>query len=100
MAKYKKVAKRKINPRSIIVLVFVLSFFGWLHSSIFVRNTNVALNVEIQQINRDIAQTQIVNDSLNLEIQDLASYDHVSRVAREAGLKNLQNNISSISERP
>lgn len=74
-----------------------MSFF---YTSIFTRSNNVNLNIEIQNLNKQIAQTKIVNESLALEIQQLASYDSVQEIAREAGLTNKQNNIVMIREMP
>lgn len=100
MAKYKKVPRRKFNYNSIIVLIFILSFFGFIYSNVFVKTNNVNLNISIQEINSEIAQTKIVNESLALEIQELATYDNISEVAKEAGLTNQQNNIVSLRHRP
>ena len=100
MAKFKRVKRRKFNFNSIIVLVFVLSFFGWIHSNIFAKSTNVNLNIEIQNVQRQIAQTKVVNESLSLDIQELASYESIAEIAKEAGLRNRQVNIISLREHP
>ena len=100
MAKYKKVTRRKFNYNSIIVLIFVLSFFGFIYSNVFVRTSNVNLNIEIQEIDEMIAQTRVVNESLSIDIQELATYDNISKVAKEAGLTNQQNNVISLRQLP
>lgn len=100
MAKYKKIQKRKVKIQSIIVLVFVLVTTAFIYSTLFVKVKNVNLTMQIQELDEKIAQTRVVNDSLSLEIQELASYENISTVAKQAGLTNRQNNIISLRENP
>ena len=100
MAKYKKVPRRKFNYNSIIVLIFILSFFGFIYSNVFVRTNNVNLNIAIQEVDAKISEARVVNESLSIDIQELATYDNIAEVAKEAGLTNQQNNVVSIRIQP
>jgi|LSQX01.1.fsa_nt_gb cell division protein FtsL len=100
MAKYKKAAKRRFNYNSIIVLLFIFSFFGFIYSNVFVRTNNVNLNIAIQEVDAKISEARVVNESLSIDIQELATYDNIAEVAKEAGLTNQQNNVVSIRIQP
>lgn len=97
-AQIKKVKKRKFNYNGPIVLLFVLTFSLFLYTSIFVKNNTVTLNVQIQKVEREIAQTRIVNEAITLEIRELASYENVMKIAKESGLQNQQVNIVTLAE--
>ncbi len=94
----KTVKKRRFNYNGPIVLLFVLTFFLFLYTSIFIKNNTVTLNVQIQKVEREIAQTRIVNEAIALEIRELASYENVMKIAKESGLQNQQINIVTLAE--
>lgn len=94
----KIVKKRKFNYNRPIVLLFVLTFFLFLYTSLFIKNNTVTLNVQIQKVEREIAQTRIVNEAITLEIRELASYENVIKIAKESGLQNQQVNIVTLAE--
>lgn len=94
----KTVKKRRFNYNGPIVLLFVLTFFLFLYTSIFIKNNTVTLNVQIQKVEREIAQTRIVNEAIALEIRELASYENVMKIAKESGLQNQQINIVTLGE--
>lgn len=56
------------------------------------------MNVQIQKVEREIAQTRIVNEAITLEIRELASYENVMKIAKESGLQNQQVNIVTLAE--
>ncbi len=97
-AKIKRLKRRKFNYNGPIVLLFVLAFSLFLYTSIFVKNNTVTLNVQIQKVEREIAQTRIVNEAITLEIRELASYENVMKIAKESGLQNQQVNIVTLAE--
>ena len=94
----KTVKKRRFNYNGPIVLLFVLTFFLFLYTSIFIKNNTVTLNVQIQKVEREITQTRIVNEAIALEIRELASYENVMKIAKESGLQNQQINIVTLAE--
>lgn len=100
MATIKRIRRRKINIHSLIILFAAMTFMVFLYSTTFVKMNNVNLNIQIQDLETKIAQTKVVNDSLALDIQELASYESIAEVAKEAGLTNQQNNIISLREKP
>ena len=64
------------------------------------RTNNVNLNIAIQEVDAKISEARVVNESLSIDIQELATYDNIAEVAKEAGLTNQQNNVVSIRIQP
>lgn len=94
MAKKVTVRKhRSLKFEGFASLVFALALTSYLLSSVFLRAYNVHLSVERQNIQNLCAQTQLANNVLSADIQNLGSKDRVMAIATEEGLTANQDNI-------
>ena len=88
--------KRKLALERISVLIFSTSVFMFLLSSIFLRNYNNSLTIEIQRNNKEIETIVSENDNIKVNIQTLSTKDRIYEIANESGLDINQENIISI----
>lgn len=91
--KITRVKRRYLKIEGLCFLVFGLSLFAWMFSSIFLRAYNVQLSVAIQKTQTEIVRLNQSNEVLNVEIQNLSSKDRVMAIAKEAGLSVIQENV-------
>ena len=95
----KRVVKKGNNKRMITrkyQLVFVFVFVLYLASSILLKNYNIDLSHQLQTIQRDNTQLQSVNQTLKMKIDDLSSFERMSSIAKENGLKNREGSIKNV----
>lgn len=58
------------------------------------------INIDVEKLKDDIEDQQKLNESINMQINELASLDKIRKIAEENGLSYKNNNITSIdSER-
>lgn len=81
--------------------VGIVTFFGMVLFVLLVINIAVAMQVstinrEVQDISRESAATQIVNENLEQNVQELSRYDRVYQIAEEYGLKMNEENIRNV----
>ena len=88
--------KRSYAFEKLSVTIFVLSFFAFLLSSIFLRTYNNSLTIEIQKNKNEIAQISTENNDIRINIQTLSTKDRVVEIANDSGLNLNQENIISI----
>ena len=55
-------------------------------------------NIEVEQMKAKIERQKDVNDSLSMQIDELASLDKIQQVATEKGLSYINENIKVINE--
>lgn len=95
MAKLRK-RKKKNGLNRFAAILFTLSLFSLLVSSLLVGTYNNALTIEIQNMNSEIESLKADNQTLNIEISSLENKDRVYEVAQDAGLDQNQDNVISI----
>jgi|LAHS01.1.fsa_nt_gb cell division protein FtsL len=76
-------------------LISVIVFFV---GSLGLKTYNNSLSIQKQEMETQIASTETQNDSLQVEIRQLASADRVNEVAASNGMSYNQNNISTVSD--
>lgn len=89
----KKTVNRKINKdlkakkffnRSLGLLIVALTLS--IFSSLFIKNINNSLTMQIEDIKKETESLKTQNDQLSIEISNLASKDRVYEIATAAGL--------------
>jgi cell division protein FtsL len=93
----KKKVSRAARFMTFACNLFVVSVMLFLCSSLFLRSYNNSLSAGRQSIDEQIADIQIENDAMQVEIRELASSDRVDQVTSGSGLAYNQNNITTIS---
>ena len=96
MAKKKKVKLLK-GEKTLVVLSFLLilaNIFGTSFSMALLSKTNI----EVESMRRKIDKQAMLNQSLEMKINELASLDNVETVATTYGLEYNNSNIRTINE--
>ncbi len=100
MKKKTKLKKRiKLSPFERILYVFaVLVFVLSPVSIVFSQATLSKLNFQVEKEKKAIEQQKKSNESLTVEINELASLTKIQEVAEEQGLSYNNNNIKTIDD--
>ena len=94
---YKK--KIKLSPfEKILYFVAILTLILAPILIVFTKATLSEINFQVEKVKKDIETQKKVNESLNMEINELASLKKIQEVAAEQGLSYNNNNIKSIEE--
>lgn len=95
MRKVKKRLKMSKFERLIYTFTFVLLLATPI-SIIFSQATLSKINYEVEKTKKKIVAQEKKNESLTMKIDELASLDKISDIAKEQGLSYNNNNIKSI----
>ena len=76
-----------------LVVLLVVSF---PFAIVFLQATLSRINVQVEQVKKEIKTQEKKNQSLSMKINELASLDKIIEVAREQGLSYNNNNIKSV----
>ncbi len=95
--KMKKVVKigkfEKLFYSFAILLVVALPF-----TVVFLQATLSKVNVQVEQVKKQIKTQEKKNESLSMKINELASLDKIIEVAHEQGLSYNNDNIKTFDE--
>lgn len=97
MSKKKKKLKMSKAERFLYSIAIFLAF-AFPVSVVFSKATLAKVNFEVEQAKKEITKQEKVNESLSMEIDELASLTKIQEVAAEQGLSYNNNNIRTISE--
>ena len=64
---------------------------------VFLQATLSNINVQVEQVKKEIKTQEKKNQSLSMKINELASLDKIIEVAHEQGLSYNNNNIKSVN---
>ena len=90
--KEKKNIKR--DKRLFILIVLVLVFSPLLQ--VITRAKLSEINIDVEKIKTNIEKQEKLNESKNMQINELASLDKIREIADKNGLSYKNNNITSI----
>ncbi len=93
----KKRKIRRIKISAVALMVFTFSFALYLFTSLFLRNYNVSLSKKIQKNNTEITEYTALNQALELDIQQLSSYDRVMAIANDSNMALYKDNIITVT---
>ena len=85
---------RRFFKCSVVLLVMMTTLS--IASSLFIKNINNSLTMQIEDLNKEAEVLKTQNDQLNIEISNLASKEKVYEIATAAGLKQNQTDLSSV----
>lgn len=75
---------------------FCLMLISFPFIVVFLQASLSKINVQVEQVKREIKTQEKKNQSLSMKINELASLDKIIEVAREQGLSYNNNNIKSV----
>ncbi len=83
------------------LMFFLVVFFGfivmpasWIYTKALLSETNIKL----ERIQNKISKQSDTNEALGMQIDELASIDHIQNIASESGLSYNNNNIKTIND--
>ncbi len=68
-------------------------------SNVFTKALLSESNIEVEQLKNKIANQENLNESLSMQINELASLDKIQEVAKDAGLSYNYDNLKVINNR-
>ena len=93
--KVKRVKKLgRIEKTFYTLVVFLVISFPF--AIVFLQATLSKINVQVEQVKKEIKTQEKKNQSLSMKINELASLDKIIEVARDQGLSYNNNNIKSV----
>ncbi len=92
-----KVKRTNKNSKLIYVLVILILVLSPV-SLVFSQATLSEINFEVEKEKKEIEEQKKTNESLNMEINELASLTKIQEVAEEQGLSYNNDNIKTITE--
>lgn len=97
MARIVKKKKRKININGFAGIIFTISLFAWLISSLLINTINTSLTMKIQHMQEEVDALIIENQALVYEINTLENKERIYALAQEAHLSQDSNNIIAVA---
>jgi cell division protein FtsL len=94
----KSQASRDVKFFYFTCLLALCSAVLFFVSSLGLKVYNNSLSIQKQSIDSQIADIQTQNDTLQVEIRQLASADRVNEVAASTGMSYNQNNITTVTD--
>ncbi len=98
MAKKSKKVKllkgEKLMYFLLIFLLIAIPMFNVYTSSLLSQTNN-----EMEKVKKNIERQELINQSLSMQIDELASLDNIQNIAEEYGLTYNNSNIKSIGEK-
>lgn len=78
-------------------LLFLLVVFVPI-SNVFTKALLSESNIEVEQLKNKIATQENLNESLSMQINELASLDKIQEVAKESGLSYNYDNLKIVND--
>ena len=97
MAKNKKDKKNFIKGEGIIWLTLALILLAIPVCNVYTKAILSESNIALEEIKSEVKTQENMNDSLKMQISELASLDKIQNVANENGLSYQNNNIKVVT---
>jgi cell division protein FtsL len=91
--------KKKKNNYKILWILVVVLFLAIPVCDVYTKAILSQTNIELEQTRNKIKEQEGINDSLKMEISELASLDKIQEVAEQNGLTYQNNNITVVSDK-
>lgn len=92
-----KKGKRRMKLLNVSASLFVLTGGLYLITALFVRSYNNSLSTQAQEISTEIVNLQSENDSVQYDIDTLASRERVSQIATSDGMTSNSDSVITIT---
>ena len=86
----------KMDKKLFILIILVLILSPLLQ--VVTRAKLSEVNIEVEKLKNNIEKQENVNESVEMQINELASLDKIREIAKENGLSYKNNNITSIDK--
>lgn len=96
--KKRKVVQKKSHGERLLTFLIVLAIIAFPICTVFTKATLSETNIDVEQMKSKIETQEGINDSLNAQVDELASLDKIQEVATEKGMSYNNYNIKNINE--
>ncbi len=94
--KKKKITMLRGEKIIYVLILFAVAFFPL--STVFTKALLSETNITLEQMKTKIGEQESINESLSMQVDELASLDKIQSVATEKGMTYNNSNIKNISE--
>ena len=92
-------AKKNKKGKKLFIFILILLMVSPL-LQVVTKARLSEINIDVEKLKNNIEKQEKLNESINMQINELASLDKIRKIAEENGLSYKNNNITSIdSER-
>ena len=93
----KKVKRRRLKGEKFVVIAIFLLIVATPLLSVYTKTRLSESNIAVEKLKNNIEYQQNINESLSMQINELASLDKIRKVASSEGLSYNNNNIKVIN---
>lgn len=97
MANNKKKVKRKSTGEGLIYLILLLILLAIPICDVYTKAILSESNIALEEVKSDIKEQENLNNSLKMEISELASLDTIQEIADANGLTYKNGNIKVVA---
>ena len=87
-----------LKGEKMIYTLILLAVISFPMATVFTKAKLSETNIALEQIKSKVSTQEGINESLSMQVDELASLDKIESVATEKGLSYNNNNIKNINE--
>ena len=87
-----------LKGEKMIYTLILLAVISFPMATVFTKAKLSETNIALEQIKSKVSNQEGINESLSMQVDELASLDKIESVATEKGLSYNNNNIKNINE--
>ena len=87
-----------LKGEKMIYTLILLAVISFPIATVFTKAKLSETNIALEQIKNKVSTQEGINESLSMQVDELASLDKIESVATEKGLSYNNNNIKNINE--
>lgn len=96
--KKRKSKKVRLKGEKFVSILIVLAIIAFPISTVLTKAILSETNIAVEKLKGEIKNQEEVNESLSMQVDELASLDKIEEIATEKGLSYNNSNIKSIHE--
>ncbi len=89
----KKIKKKRLKGEKFVIIAIFILFIATPLINVYTQAKLSESNFEVQKLEQEIEFQNKINESLNMQINELASLDNIREVASSQGLSYNNDNI-------
>jgi len=92
--------KKSIDNKEIFLIITIISFFVFTCVSIVYSQATLSKsNIDVEKLRSKVDKQKKINESLNMQVDELASLSNIQEVAKKYGLSYNNDNIIVIENK-
>lgn len=98
MKKNTKSTIKILKGEKLLYVILLLLVIAVPISNVFIKALLSETNIEVEQLKNEIEKQTNINESLSMQINELASLDKIQEVAKNIGLSYNNDNIKVVND--